>query len=416
MKRGRTLAISGLSLLVALAAGPADAWAQGTPCSGLPNPVFMGGTTAVLPVIRLFGARLKDVGITLLWNESSEGCTGVAQMIKPAESGRPVFSSYTALDSTPNTKTTTTTCNGIQNQPLDLVINDVYWSSCIQSSEPGNTLDSAGIKEFLGPVQGVVPVVPNSYLYYDSITAPELQNLYICGAKGRILTFTTDSTIFEMVPCDGSGFRSLFGRTIGLTRGLPNTIRCGGENIGASSMIDKVGSSTTPDTAVGYTSTEFYDESRDKVRALKVRGINQNQAYLPDSSIGLADKINIREGRYTLQGSLKLLTKVDASGVPTNPMVKKMLDWMQDNPLSDLSLALPFDLNQIYATRGVVPQCAMRVTKDSDQLGFRHYRHPRPCHCSFDMLATGKSSASCTPCVDASTCGAGQQCSHGYCE
>ena len=182
-------------------------------------------------------------------------------------------------------------------------------------------------------------------------------------------------------------------------------------------VISYVAPTTTPDTTIGYTSTEFYDENRDRVRALKVRGVNQRLAYLPDTDLGSTDKINIREGRYTLQGSLKLVTQVDGNGVPVKPLVKKIIDWMQDNPLSDPSLALPFELNQIYAQRGVVPLCAMRVTKDSDQLGFRHYRHPRPCHCSFEILATGKTSTpGCTPCTVDSTCGTGQVCSHGYCE
>jgi len=419
MKRAKKLAIAGLSLFGTILAGKADAFAQGgiESCSTLPNPVYMGGTTAVLPVIRHFGAKLKQVGITLLWNENSEGCLAEALMIRPtSDKVRTVFTHYDETDATANSKIIATNCNGALDQPLDLVINDTFWTSCTQSSDPSYPF-AANLKEFLGPVQGLVPIVAGSYLYYSEITAEELQNLYICGSKGNILTFSVDSTIYDF-PCTQSGVRALFGRSLALASGLPRTNLCNDSSgINAENMVTiYVAPTTTPDTTVGYTSTEFYDENRGKVRALKVRGVNQKFAYLPDFDLGSADKINIREGRYTLQGSLKLLTKVDASGVPTNAQVKKIIDWMQDNPLSDPSLALPFDLNQIYATRGVVPQCAMRVTKESDQLGFKHYRHPKPCHCSFDFLATGKASSACTACVDSSTCGAGQVCSHGYCE
>ena len=143
--------------------------------------------------------------------------------------------------------------------------------------------------------------------------------------------------------------------------------------------------------------------------------MNQLKAYLPDTDLTSTDKINIREGRYTIQGALKLVAVVDANGVPISVGAKKIIDWLLDNPLSDPSLTLPFDLNQIYAQHGVVPQCAMRVTKDADEPIFRHYRHPMPCHCSFEMLATGKTSPGCTPCTDSSTCRA-KVCSHGYCE
>jgi hypothetical protein len=175
-------------------------------------------------------------------------------------------------------------------------------------------------------------------------------------------------------------------------------------------MVSTVASTTAPDATIGYTSTEFYDESRDVVSALKVRGVNQLKAYLPDTDSTKLDKINIREGRYTIQGALKFVTKVDAAGVPTNAAAKKIIYWMQGNPLAD---PLPFDVNEIYALNGVVPQCAMRVTKDNDLSVFRRYSDPSPCHCSFDMLATGKTK--CTPCSAAAPCTTGQ-CSHGYCE
>jgi hypothetical protein len=183
-------------------------------------------------------------------------------------------------------------------------------------------------------------------------------------------------------------------------------------------VISDVAPTTTPDKTIGYTSTEFYDENRDKVRALKVRGVNQNLAYLPDTDLTSTDKINIREGRYTIQGALKLVAYVDPStGVPVNANAAKIIDWIQDNPLSAPALTLPFDLNEIYAQHGVVPQCAMRVTKDGDQPIFKRYKHPKPCHCSFEILATGKTCIpGCTACTDSSTCPTGKICSHGYCE
>jgi len=377
----------------------------------------MGGTTAVLPVIRHFGAKLKQAGVLLLWNENSEGCGSVfALASQPKNNVRPTFSHYVEVGSGPTSTVTITNCIGGVYQVPDLVINDTYWTSCFRSyaaSTGGAQPLPSGFKEFLGPVQGLVPIVASSYLYYSDITVAELLDLYVCGANANILTFTDNLTIYNY---DGetSGIRELWARGIGASNGQVTQVGSGSLGLTAGTMVTQVESTISPDTTIGYTSTEFYDQSRDTVRAFKVRGVNQLKAYLPDTDSTSLDKINIREGRYTIQGSLKLVTPVDANGVPVNPGAKKIIDWMQGNPAAD---PLPFDVNEIYAERGVVPQCAMRVTKDNDMPVFRHYTDPAPCNCSFEMLATGKTCIpGCTACTGSSTCPTGKICSHGYCE
>ena len=417
MKDARILAVFGILLIGTTMAAGSDTFAQGggLQCKDVSNPVFMGGTTAVLPVIRHLGAKLKAAGaITLLWNENSEGCSSVAQLAnKPNNLVRPTFSSYDEVGTGRTSTIVTANCAGTLDQVPDLVINDTFWTSCYYSyggttSGVATPLPSS-LKEFFGPVQGLVPIVAKSYQYYFDIMAEELLDLYVCGASGKILTFLYDSFVYNY---DGetSGIRELFARGIGAPNGSILTVGSGNNNINAQTMIQYVSSTISPSATIGYTSTEFYDESRALVNALKVRGVNQLKAYWPDTDSTSLDKINIREGRYTIQGGLKFVTEVDANGVPVKARAKKIIDWMQGNPAAD---PLPFDVNQVYAERGVVPQCAMRVTKDSDQSLFRHYTDPAPCHCSFEMLATG--TTNCTPCSASSPCAKGQ-CSHGYCE
>ncbi|MGB8294492.1 MAG: hypothetical protein WCG85_03625 [Polyangia bacterium] len=417
MKHAKTLAVSGILLIGVTMAGGSDVLAQGgiPACATLPNPVFMGGTTAVLPVIRHFGAKLKAAGvITLLWNENSEGCSSVAQLAnQPKNLVRPTFSSYDEVGTGRTSTVVISNCTGTLDQVPDLVINDTFWTSCFFSY--GGTTSGvptplpSNLKEFLGPVQGLVPIVAKSYQYYFDITALELLDIYGCGASAKVLTFLDDSFVYNYNG-ETSGIRELFARGIGAPNGQILMVGSGNSNITAETMIQYVSSTISPSATIGYTSTEFYDESRDIVNALKVRGVNQNLAYLPDTDQTSLDKINIREGRYTIQGALKFVTPVNANGVPVNAGAKKIVDWMQGSPAAD---PLPFDVNEIYAERGVVPQCAMRVTKDSDQSLFRHYTDPSPCSCSFEMLATGKTS--CKPCSASSPCATGQ-CSHGYCE
>jgi len=77
----------------------------------------------------------------------------------------------------------------------------------------------------------------------------------------------------------------------------------------------------------------------------------------------------------------------------------------------------------------------MKVTNDDDRAVFKHFKPAQPCHCAFQVLATGKTSIpGCVPCTggsveavdggvvdggatsSAGTCAANQICSHGYCE
>ncbi|MGA7741760.1 MAG: hypothetical protein WBP56_16905 [Polyangia bacterium] len=421
MNRAKTLALAGFCALAALAGSPSLALAQGgiPNCATLPNPVYMAGTTAVIPVIELLGARLKQVGVTLLWNANTEGCSSVNNFAFPSSGGTEiaVFSQYTEVANQPG-KIIVSTCNGSPNQALDLVINDVAFTSCTYFG--GKPLPST-VAEFRGPVQGVVPIVASSYLYYNDITAEELQDLYACGGNGNILTFTNSQDIFDYNG-QNSGLRELFARGIGFPNANAFSTQIGlGANsqITAESMVTfYVGPTASPQFTIGYTSTEYYDQYRDLVRALKVRGVNQNLAYWPDSDNASTDKLNIREGRYTLQGTLRLVAAVDPStGVPTDQAAKNVIDWFQGNPVQAPTPQLPFDVNEIYAQRGVVPQCAMKVTTAGDFPVFSHYSPPQPCNCSFLVLATGKTNIPCcVACTDSSTCQANQVCSHGYCE
>ena len=428
MKLNETLAFAGFVLALATVCGASRAYAQGgVPlCTSLPNSdkqVYMGGTTAVIPVIRLMGARLKQVGVTLLWNENSDGCGAVTSLGTPT-SLRSTYSQYTE-DSLQEGKVYVTNCLAATTQQIDLAINDVSVASC--ASGLVTTTLPPGFAEFSGPVQGLVPIVPVGNTFLNEITVDELQELYRCGAKANFLNFADNGTIYDY-NCIGSGMRQLWARGIGVGNGDVLTTLIGygcNSNLGAENMIEIVGASTNLLSTIGYTSTEYYDQYRTLAKGLKVQGVNQKMAYLPDTDITSIDKINIREGRYTIQNTLKLVTGVDGNGVPTNPLVKKLIDWFQDNPGQE---KLPFDVNDIYAVRGVVPLCAMRVTKTDDYPVFKRYKHPTPCHCAFEKKATGKSTIpGCVPCGDTSVdggvdagaagaCPTGSMCSHGFCE
>ena len=425
MNLPKTLGIVGAVAGAAMLASPDLVFAQGgiPNCADLDHPIYMTGTTAVTPVVQLFGARLRNVHLTLLWNSLLDGCGSVGDFLSTsvdtAGATLPVYSYYQEMSG----KVVASQCNGARAQKADLAINDVGYSSCA-----GNPPLPATVAEFPGPVQGVVPIVPSTYFAYNDVMAEELQAMYICGPIANVLGL---NPIYDYSGTR-SGLRELFTRDIGLSGSVSVGPWTNPVDPTAETMVNLV--SSAGGNTFGYTSTEFYDLYRDRVNALKVRGVGQKLAYWPDSDKTNTDKINIREGRYTLQGTLRLVTKVDGSGVPTNPTVKHIIDWFQQNPI-DPSLQLPFDVTEIYAKGGVVPRCAMKVTNDGDSAVFKHFKPAQPCHCAFQVLATGKANIpGCVPCSGGSagavdggvadgggvattgTCAANQICSHGYCE
>src|SRR5450631_711743 len=268
MNRLRYSAAVGCVALAVAAVAPTRVYAQGgvLDCSTLADPdhlIYMAGTTAVMPVIRLLGARLKQIGVTLLWNENDEGCHQVFGLAYPdsRQAQRPVFTQYTEAVGQPGL-VIPANCNGTYNQLPDLVINDVPYTSCqFAYNDPERNQLPPGLGEFEGPVQGLVPIVASSYMYYDDIAAEELQDLYVCGAAAKILlTFTSDADILGYDPAK-SGMHELWARAIGLTNGLALATGLGGRfsDLNAETMVTlAVGPTTTPDLTFGYTSTEFY--------------------------------------------------------------------------------------------------------------------------------------------------------------
>ncbi len=157
----------------------------------------MGGTTAVMPVIRLFGAKLKQVGVTSFVEREQRGVRVRVRLGQPTKEQRQTnFFSLRRGGSGPTSTVTITNCIGGWTRSRT-------WSSTtpIGRAALGRTARRPGARNLCprvsrsssGPVQGLVPIVASSYLYYSEITVAELQDLYVCGANGKHLDFHQQS-------------------------------------------------------------------------------------------------------------------------------------------------------------------------------------------------------------------------------
>jgi len=148
------------------------------------------------------------------------------------------------------------------------------------------------------------------------------------------------------------------------------------------------------------------DVNRGNLRTLFLQSPGQIAGYLPDSTKNSFDKMNVRDGHYPLWGYEHFFTAIGPGGVPSDAakaFVTRISVSRLDQTLLD---------NLISAS--LIPQCAMKVTRNSE-VGDFSPQNGLQCGCYFDYKTTGKTD--CTPCATASDCPANRNaCNYGFCE
>jgi hypothetical protein len=168
--------------------------------------------------------------------------------------------------------------------------------------------------------------------------------------------------------------------------------------------------------AIGILGADYIDTRnlRAQIRALAFQDTHQGCAVTPDSSETSKDKRNVRDGHYPIWGPLHLLYRVNAKGEPDNAAIRQPLLEMVGYLSGTKPLPNGVSLFDVYALSGLVPECAMRVTRSQDGGALAPFRPESPCSCLFDVRTTG--SSSCDSCNVQGDCRAGERCSQGYCE
>ena len=171
-------------------------------------------------------------------------------------------------------------------------------------------------------------------------------------------------------------------------------------------------------SAIGFTSGPTADKNRATVHTLAFQQTGQTKGYWPDSTPDTFDKINIRTGQYYLWDVNQFFAKVTGSNVGaklsqiTNPDVRNFIGYFS----GDVAPPADADVNGAIVTTGSIPLCAMQVARATDFGSLSCYAPPVPCGCSFEFVATGKTSCdACTADTDCKKSGA-TKCHYGYCE
>ena len=284
---------------------------------------------------------------------------------------------------------------------VGLGIGATFLSSC--TTLPAKPAD---LKDFSGPVQAYGFIVPNQSSQI-ALTAQEGYFAFgFAGATGQAAPWIDAALRFTRGPTASTAL------TTAAALGLTASQLKGRLPVFATSteILNAVATAATPEATIGLMGTEVYDGSRNQVKLLAFKGFGQRYAYYPDASATSFDKKNVRDGHYLPWAPTPYITRVTVgTGIATDPNVQRFIDLI----LGTRTDADVNGINEVIAS-GLVPECAMGVTRPFDGGDLSLYAAPEPCGCYFESRAP-QSTTKCTACAGDGQCGAGK-CRRGYCE
>jgi len=204
-----------------------------------------------------------------------------------------------------------------------------------------------------------------------------------------------------------SGAENVFAKTLAL-----DVAKFKGTSLNSTGLlVSQIAGATGPaiDTSIGGANVSLLDTRRDEVRVLAYQHYGQSCGYFPDTIGTSFDKRNIRDGHYPIWGVVHILTRVDAGGLPVNPGANRFINLVLGTD------ELPgLDPIALEAEAGLIPQCAMNVSRAEEGGPLASLQPQKPCGCYFEALTGG---TNCQACTMASQCPSDRpKCSYGYCE
>jgi hypothetical protein len=391
---------------LAIAVAERSAHAAPPACSSLPTPIlYIEAGDTQEPLLKTLGQKLRNSPqqpMTVVYNTTGS-CTLIQDMYTPNKLSvnlKYVPSTQENVSWDPSQPSLACTPDP-DGTPIDLAISALFVQSCTQQSPP------QGLGLITGPIQGYGFVVPKASTQ-TAIVAEEAYFTFGFGNNGQIEPWHDESFMF-IRPTTKSTLL-----TLAANIGVPGA-KWKGQQLNASSdVLNAVSTSTTPEPTIGILGMEIFDANRSKVNVLAFRAYEQKHAFWPDSTPTAFDKQNLRDGHYLPWSPTVYITAVDSNNVPTNPRAKYFVDLVLGRQTSS-----PTDVNGLSAViaTGLVPDCAMRVTRSFDGGDLSLYSPAEPCHCFFESSVgpNPQAPAGCVACQDDSACNGGK-CRHGYCE
>ncbi|RYZ05891.1 MAG: hypothetical protein EOO73_18435 [Myxococcales bacterium] len=398
--------------------GSAGSPATGTDCESLRGQgavLYVTGSTAARPFLQQIAQQLALQNVFVVYTPTGS-CTGVDAIVNGTlmrTGPAPLPSSATYWDAS-SAKACDLPAEGVA---ADLGISDVFAPSC-----PGfelASLDSLGIRDAHGPIQTMAFAVPaNSRLSEISQQAAYLvfgfgKDAQVLDAEGRPV-WNDESALLQRSA--SSGTQVMLAAAIGVPPGQWKGKANKSSDDVAAALQAAAATQEQADASLGILGADYVDSRnlRAQIRMLAYQDSKQGCAVTPDSSDKAKDKQNVRDGHYPIWGPLHLLYKVDEQGNPQNAAIRDELYSMVGYLSGTKALPNGVKLFDVYASSGLIPECAMRVTRTADGGPLVPARQDNPCSCAFELSTTG--ATDCAPCKVQGDCGADEICAQGYCE
>ncbi len=434
----------------ALLAVSGQAHAQSTPlCSSFTNPVFISGSSAVQQGLQAVAAAL-GTNVSIIY-QNPDSCLGVADFIAGTPSTE---NGATPKYLNPNGTTVPCQLDSPTPQVPDVAVSDVFPATCGITSLTGTGPGGANMVEVQGPAQAI------------DIAVPAASNATSISGEAAYVVFGADAMTYTIpqwnVPAgiftrpQTSGTLNMTASAIGLASAKWANATTGStsaqQKAGTGGIITAIANTAVSPNAtistvsdeglIVYNSTPAGDGGLPpQIKPLAFQHKGQKCGYFPSSKQSTFDKINVRQGRYTIWGPVHFLVPVDGSGKVIGPHAAAAATVMDffiatgQNPTTALLTAASgttptiTDANkkamiETEAKPGyVVPWCAMEVSISSEIGTPMPYQSPTPCVCDFETLVGAVSNGktlggqTCTACTDNTQCsGSTPTCRYGFCE
>ena len=375
-----------------------------------PKPIFIQGSTNFTGFIQALAPIVAQRGYTIVWQPTSS-CAGVgAGGFDPAP-GKNEMRNPTTTVQTPaafyDAAGNATPC-ALGNSPAspepgvgeatDIGESDVFAASCGTNSNwvPGSA-QFPNVGHYLGPIQPMVLATPPASTQ-KVISAEAAHMIFGQGGKNGTAKPWIDPAFMWMRSWT-TGTNNIISRGID----VPPTRWWGVDKVTAPAMHDALLTVSVADAerTIGTLSS---DAAKDGIHTLFFQSRGQIAGFLPDSSPSARDKQNVRDGHYPFWGPIHLYAKT-ASGQPSSAASAFVIPFSTPNrALIDASVA-----------GGMVPICAMSVTRDTEMGPLRSFGPDFQCECYYELKVRG--GTQCMACGGPADCPAATPaCNFGYCE
>jgi hypothetical protein len=360
-----------------------------------PRPVYLYGSTALNLSLRTLAQAISNTATIVYQNDTS--CLGLDAILTGLTRLKGTAQYWVADQNQP------LACRIEGEQPADIGLCDVSPESCSPGFAGSNNL-----VDDLGPAQIFMFTVPNGSAQ-TAISAEAAYTVYAYG-DGTVEPWVDPASLLRRG--EGSGVQLTISASLGLS---PRFWR-GVIKQRSSEMKPALLMLADPETGLGITSADVADEmdARANLRTLAYQHFDQRCAFTPDSSVGSSDKRNVRDGHYELWAPFHFYTR-GPNGRTLDPFVAEIVSYLTG------ARSLPNRNTDFITTLkqgGLVPPCAMRVTRSREGARIEPFEPMVSCSCYFDASPPGGIVRDdCAACASSAECpSSAPNCNFGYCE